>query len=44
MTQEEFENILDSVCAKLTAEARKEIFKTSAQFENRVREFAELAR
>lgn len=38
MTQEEFENILDSVCAKLTAEARKEIFKTSAQFENRVRE------
>lgn len=38
MTQEEFENILDSVCAKLTTEARKETFKTSAQFENRVRE------
>lgn len=38
MTQEEFENILDSVCARLTVEARKEIFKTSAQFENRVRE------
>jgi hypothetical protein len=38
MTQEEFENILDSVCAKLTSEASKETFKTSAQFENRVRE------
>lgn len=38
MTQEEFENILDNICAKLTEEAREELFKTSLQFEHRVRE------
>ncbi len=38
MTQEEFEKILDEICAKLTEEARKETFKASSQFENRVRE------
>lgn len=38
MTQEEFESTLNDVCLKLTTEARNEIFKTSAQFENRVRE------
>lgn len=38
MTQEEFERILDTVCARLTGEARKELFKTSLQFEMRVRE------
>ncbi len=38
MTQEEFENILDRVCATLTIEARNDIFRTSAHFENRVRE------
>ncbi len=38
MIQEEFENILDRVCAKLTSEARNNIFNSSPQFENRVRE------
>lgn len=38
MTQEEFESILDEICAKLTKESQNEIFTTAAQFENRVRE------
>lgn len=38
MTQEEFEKTLDNVCEQLTIEARTDIFKTSAAFENRVRE------
>jgi hypothetical protein len=38
MTQEYFENILDRACATLTIEARNDIFRTSACFENRVRE------
>lgn len=37
MTKNEFEAILDSCCNQLTSEARKTGFKTSAQFENRVR-------
>ncbi len=41
MTQQEFEQILDKVCDKLTSEAQKEPFKTSIQFENRVREVAQ---
>lgn len=41
MTQQEFERILDTVCEKLTAEARGKPFVTSAQFENRVREVAQ---
>lgn len=38
MTKDKFENILDICCDKLTKEARTIGFKTSAQFENRVRE------
>lgn len=38
MQKKRFESILDRVCEILTIEARKSIFKTSAQFENRVRE------
>ena len=41
MNQQDFERVLDSVCEKLTAEARVEPFKTSSQFENRVREVAQ---
>ena len=38
MTKIEFEKILDESCEILTKEARDTGFKTSAQFENRVRE------
>lgn len=38
MNKSEFEDILDRCCERLTAEARASGFKTSAQFENRVRE------
>ena len=38
MTKTEFEKILDVCCKQLTREARESGFKTSAQFENRVRE------
>jgi len=38
MTKDEFERILEKACKALTAEARKDKFSTSAQFENRVRE------
>ena len=38
MTKSEFEKILDVCCEQLTHEAREVGFKTSAQFENRVRE------
>lgn len=38
MTKTEFEAILDNCCAILTAEARQSGFKSSAQFESRVRE------
>jgi hypothetical protein len=38
MNQKDFEQILDAACTQLTNEARKTIFKTSPQFENRVRE------
>jgi hypothetical protein len=38
MTQKKFEDALDKVCSTLTIEARSKIFKTSPQFENRVRE------
>ena len=38
MTKNEFESILDECCKRLTAEARESGFKTSAIFENRVRE------
>jgi hypothetical protein len=38
MTEEAFESILDACCAILTDEARQTGFKTSPQFENRVRE------
>lgn len=38
MTQEDFEKILDTVCAKLTDEAQKTSFTTATQFEYRVRE------
>lgn len=37
MNKSEFEDILDRCCERLTAEARASGFKTSAQFENRVR-------
>jgi len=43
MTKDEFENILDTGCERLTAEARTTGFGSSSQFENRVREvFQEL--
>lgn len=38
MSQEEFEHILDKICDQLTDESNAAIFKTSPQFENRVRE------
>lgn len=38
MTEKEFEQLLDNVCAELRQEARKKPFKESKQFENRVRE------
>ena len=38
MTAKDFESILDKCCTKLTEEARTTGFRTSAQFENRVRE------
>jgi len=45
MTRTEFEAILDNCCAILTTEARQSGFKSSAQFEGRVREVLdELAR
>lgn len=38
MTTSDFENVLDKCCELLTQEARTSGFKSSAQFENRVRE------
>ena len=38
MNQKDFEQILNTICAKLTEESQQKIFLTSAQFENRVRE------
>jgi hypothetical protein len=38
MTKAQFEAIIDLCCKQLTSEARTMDFKTSAQFENRVRE------
>jgi len=38
VTETEFERLLDRCCAQLTNEARSTGFKTSPQFENRVRE------
>ena len=38
ISQEEFERILDGICAKLTEESNAATFKTASQFENRVRE------
>lgn len=38
MNQEEFERILDIICAKLTDEANVKGFQKAEQFENRVRE------
>lgn len=38
MKQEEFEQLLDSVCTKLTDEAKHAAFQSASQFENRVRE------
>lgn len=38
MTRKEFEKILNKCCEQLTEEARTTGFRTSAQFENRVRE------
>ncbi len=38
MTKNEFEEILSKCCAQLTKEAGTTGFKTSAQFETRVRE------
>ena len=38
MKKVEFENILDVCCNKLTVEAKTALFRTSTQFENRVRE------
>ena len=38
MKKRDFERLLDVCCGTLTHEARKEGFKTSQQFENRVRE------
>jgi len=37
MKQEEFERILDGICAKLTDEANSESFQSAGQFEQRVR-------
>ncbi len=41
MTEEQFETLLDSVAAQLTAESRQNLFTTSKSFENRVREVLE---
>ena len=38
MRQNGFEQILETACAKLTAEAREKIFPSSGRFEKRVRE------
>lgn len=38
MNKQEFESILDKCCKQLTAEAKETLFKSSSQFENRVRE------
>jgi hypothetical protein len=38
VTKTEFEQLLDRCCEKITGEARTAGFKTSPQFENRVRE------
>lgn len=38
MTKADFEHLLDVCCGTLTHEARREVFKTAQQFENRVRE------
>lgn len=38
MNQEKFEHTLDIICAKLTEEAHNAVFRTSPQFELRVRE------
>ena len=38
MDKQQFEHILDLCCEQLTCEAQSAVFKTSAQFENRVRE------
>jgi hypothetical protein len=38
MKQEEFEKVLDGVCAKLTNEANSAVFQSAGQFEHRVRE------
>ncbi|MDR0869114.1 MAG: restriction endonuclease [Planctomycetota bacterium] len=38
INQDEFENLLTAACARLDAEARREIFRSSPQFENRARE------
>ena len=38
MNKSEFEKILNKCCAVLTVESQNQIFKSSAQFENRVRE------
>lgn len=39
MTKDKFERLLDSCCEVLTAESRKEKFKSAKQFEERVRKF-----
>ncbi len=41
MDKQQFEHILDLCCEQLTCEAQSAVFKTSAQFENRVRETLE---
>ena len=41
VTQQEFEKVLDTVCQKLTVEARKAPFKSSREFEDRVREISQ---
>lgn len=41
LTQEQFEEVLDSVCSKLTTEAEAELFTSASQFEGRVREVAQ---
>lgn len=38
MKQEEFEHVLDGICAKLTDEANGTAFQSAGQFEHRVRE------
>ena len=41
MTQQDFEEILDTICAMLSTQAQNTAFTTSPQFENRVREVAQ---